>query len=485
VPERVLVLEDNRDLAENIGELLADEGYETVLCEHSEQLEQRLGGHGFDLALVDIGLRGNESGLELVPKLRQYSPLGEIVLMTGNATLHTAMQAIRSGVHAYLPKPFAPEELLALGRRALAQVALKRERQALSDRLAVSEALYRGVVETVETCILGVDDEGVITFANRFAQERLGGPLERRTLASLQLADAMERVRQGQTVRDLEVRHQGRTLRWTLNALHATNSRLARLAPMALEVSATLLAVGIDITDRLELERRSANAQAMAAIGTLTTGLAHEIRNPLNAAKLQLELLQRRAKKGTDAELAARLVEPADLVRGELERLSKMLDEFLSLARPGALTKVTFPAAQLLESVLTMEGPVAQRAGILLRSAVVPAELCLAGEPDKLKQVLLNLIRNAIDSMSERGHGSIEVRAEQRVGDVLISVLDDGPGLAREMVGNVFEAFTTTKPGGTGLGLSIVQKIVHQHGGNVELVNRPEGGTNARFSLPR
>jgi signal transduction histidine kinase len=499
--ERVLVVEDNRALAENITEILTEEGYEVLACQGPDQLDPALSGRGFDLALVDIGLHGDVSGFELVPKLRRAGPLSEIVLMTGNASLHTAMEAIRSGVHAYLPKPFDSEALLTIVRRALAQVALKKERQALAERLALSESLYRGVVETVETCIVGIDAAGVITFANRFATQRIGpsaGMLTGCALHDLSdergaraIAQALRRSRAGQPVRDLDVLHNTatgpRTVRWSFTPLHATEARLARRALEGqLELpSATLLGLGQDITDRLELERRSAASHAMAAIGALTTNLAHEIRNPLNAAKLQLEIIRRRAKRSADAELAALLSEPAELVRAELDRVTTMLDEFLSLARPSMPVKARHAVAGLFDAVLVVEAAEANRVGVRLRSELADPGLSVSCDPDKLKQVLLNLVRNSIDALSEQGHGEVVLRGERIADEVVLSVLDDGPGVKSEMMGSAaFEAFATTKAAGTGLGLSIVQNVVAQHGGRVELDNRSEGGAEARVWLP-
>ncbi|HEY6879053.1 MAG TPA: response regulator [Polyangiales bacterium] len=493
--ERILIVEDDLALAETIADLLEDEGYTTTRCDRTGDIERALDGRGFDLALIDLSV-GTDSGLALVPRLRRLSALGEIVVMTGNASLHSAMEALHSGVHAYLPKPFSPEELIGITRRALAQVALKRERQALSDRLALSESLYRSVVESVEACILGVDGTGIISFANRFALRCLsdGSGILGRSLLALtneagqrELGAALDKAQRGQSVRDRDALHPqtngSRTVRWSFTALHATDARSARLAreaELALP-TATVLAVGQDITDRVALEQRTAANQALAAIGSLTTGLAHEIRNPLNAAKLQLELMERRAKRGATPELAARLVEPANLVRMEIERLTTMLDEFLSLARPRPPVRTTALVQELLESVIVQESAAAHSAGLVLRCEPVAPALTAQLDVEKVRAALGHLVRNSIDALRPRGQGEIVLSARAAEGDELeLMVSDDGPGLSPEMLGRAaFEAFVTTKPAGTGLGLAIVQSVVAQHGAQVELANRPEGGALA------
>ena len=496
--ERVLVIEDNSALAENIAELLGDEGFEVSLCSGAERELREALTRGFDLAIVDIGLAGGESGLDLAPRLKRQSAHGEIVLMTGNATLHSALAAIRSGVYAYLLKPFEPDELVVLSRRALAQVALKRERHALQQRLASSEALYRGVVETVEASILGLDADGRIHFANRFASECLGASaaeLSGRDMASLcdarsgrELKRAIARASRQETVRDVETRHEvfgrTRTVRWTLTPLYAESLDAAQRASGegANVPTPTLLAAGLDITERLELEQRSAEAQAIGAMGTLATSLAHEIRNPLNAAKLQLELLLRRAKRARDLELLQQLEEPAKLVRTEIERLSNLLEDFLNLARPRQPVRKPVEVAELFSSVVTLEEPVARSAGIALTASVAEQGLSVRADADKLKQVLINLVRNSIDALQERGSGAVALSAERRAeGGVSIRVSDDGGGIPPELLDSAFKPFVTSKPAGTGLGLAIVRKIVAQHGGEVELLAREGGGTIVQF----
>jgi signal transduction histidine kinase len=494
--DRVLIVEDNAALAENMAEILVDEGVEVRVAhgEHAALVEAER--HGFDLAIVDLRLSGGESGLDLVPRLRSFSAHGEFLLITGNATLDTAIQAIRRGVYAYLTKPFEPEQLVTLVKRALAQVALKLEKQGLQQRLEASEALYRGVVEGVEACILGLDGAGVVRFANRFALERLhesGRDVVSHAFVSLFAAAdartmerAVQRATAGVAVRDLESRvttsGRTRTIRWTLTPL----DRHGREAPLRGEPEALpgVLAAGIDITDRLDLERKTAEAEAMAAMGALTTGLAHEIRNPLNAAKLQLELLMRRARRTTSEATQAQLLEPAELVKAEIDRLSGLLDEFLDLARPRPLGRSACLVRELFASVLKLEEPVAQHARTELSARVEPPDLTIHGDPNKLKQVLINLVGNAVDAVREGGQGKVELVAEHTGHGVTIAVLDDGPGVPAQLLESAFKPFVTSKPAGTGLGLAIVHKIVTQHGGSAELLQRPGGGTIARFHLP-
>ena len=245
-----------------------------------------------------------------------------------------------------------------------------------------------------------------------------------------------------------------------------------------------LLLVGGDVTERQELEKRAADAEAMASLATLTAGLAHEIRNPLNAALLQLELLGRIGSRVADEGQRARIGECARLVQSEIQRLSRLLEEFLGLARPRTLERYPVDIAALCEYVISMQSPVAEAAGVTLRAEVAPGLPRVLGDQPKLTQVLVNLVVNAIDAM--RGvspGGEIVIGATLVDGQVRIQISDQGTGVDERIASQIFRPFVSTKEMGTGLGLSIAKKIIDQHGGKVELGPRPGGGTVASVTL--
>jgi signal transduction histidine kinase len=221
----------------------------------------------------------------------------------------------------------------------------------------------------------------------------------------------------------------------------------------------------------------------MAAMGTLATALAHEIRNPLNAAKLQLELFTRRAKKLSDDEARELLGGPAELVRDEINRLGSLLDEFLELARPRQVDRKPIALAELFAEVERLEEPVLKRNRVTLATRVSPADLSVRGDRDKLKQVMLNLIVNAVEALQETPDPHIELSAERSASGVRMCVRDNGPGVPSDLLGSAFTPFVTSKPSGTGLGLAIVQKIARQHGGVAEIVAQTEGAL-VRVEIP-
>ncbi len=486
-PARLLLVEDHRPLAEQVAELLT-EGLPDVTvrcCGTAEEALAAAADEGFDVAIVDVRLPGAD-GMGLVPALKERAPHGEVLLVTGHASIESAMAAVRHGAFAYVLKPFDPEELLGLVERALQQVRLRAEREALQRALSASEALHRAVVDTVEALILGLEEEGGICLANRFALEVLGQPLQRlrgRPLWELGLEredrDSLRHLLEGAAAgagRERTARIDSprgpRVVRWTV----------APLRPPT-EGQVAWVAVGLDVTERLEMERRSAANEALATLGRLTAGLAHEIRNPLNAAMLQLELLGRSAARLPEASgIASR----AAIVREEVQRLSRLLQDFLSLARPSELRTEPVSLQAVIREVEQLERPLAEQGGVRLRSELPEEELRVRGDPARLKQVLVNLVGNALEALSERGEGRIVVRARRApdADEVLLEVEDDGPGIAPQVAERLFEPFVTTKEGGTGLGLALVRQVVERHGGQVTLRPRPQGGTIATVRLP-
>lgn len=481
IQPHVVVIDDNVDLTDDIRELFEETGARVSVFGSAELAEPAIRDDPHDLALVDVRLP-TRSGLALLPRLRDASPDGEIIVMTGAATVHSAMEAVRHGVHAYLKKPFDPADLLKLADRALSQVFLRRERTSLSRELARSEALHRAVIDTVDSLIIGVDEHHAVRLWNQSAASITGysaAEARGKHVCDLLIGDG-SRGRLEAIARAAEEGSEANArvpIRTRDGAERVVEWQAQPLAPDAAGSPLVLLA-GTDLTERLELERRAAAAEAMAAMGRLTSALAHEIRNPLNAATLQLELLRRGAAKAGD-EAATRRVE---IVAAEIKRLSSLLDDFLGLARPKHLAIDGVDLARVAAQVYELHEPAAREAGLRCELRVHGDVPEIRGDEGRLKQALVNLLVNAIEATT--GHGSsVELEVEAANGAVLLSVTDDGPGVPQ---GHRFlEPFETTKEGGTGLGLPIVKRIAEMHGGTLELEPRAAGrGTRARIRLP-
>lgn len=236
----------------------------------------------------------------------------------------------------------------------------------------------------------------------------------------------------------------------------------------------------LDSEERRVAQERRTLADRLIAMQTMSAGFAHEVRNPLNAAQLQLELLERRLRReGHDG----RFLEPTELAQKEMERLTTLLNDFLAFARPPELQVGDHDVTVVVRQAVDPERPLAQRRGAELEVEIVEAAPLIAEvDAPKLQQVVTNLVRNAIEAVSAGGHVWVTVVPGDN--EFVIRVADDGPGIPEEVRPRIYEPFFSTKESGTGLGMSIVHSLVALHGGTIELDSGPRG-TRFDVAIPR
>jgi signal transduction histidine kinase len=363
---RILVVDDNGALVDNLCEILEGAGYQ-VRGAGSCRAALALAREGFDVALVDLRLPDGD-GTALAPQLKGLAPDGEVVLLTGFATLESAVAAVRAGACAYLVKPCATQELLVTVEQAMRQVRLHGEKR--------------------------------------------------------------------------------------------------------------------------ELARRAQQAEKLAAVGTMTAGVSHEIRNPLNAASLQLSVLERRVSKLPPAAQPG-LLEPLTLVKDEIRRLAPILEDFRQCARPREFEARPVELTPVLARVLDLLSVEAERRGVSLERDLETTPP-VAGDEERLRQVIVNLGLNALEAARSRGRVRVSVRLDppdpERPDEppfVAVLVDDDGAGVPEGSRDRIFEPFFTTKAKGSGLGLSIVHAIVTQHGGTIAVEESELGGARFVLRLPQ
>jgi len=227
-----------------------------------------------------------------------------------------------------------------------------------------------------------------------------------------------------------------------------------------------------ELHDSLEQLRR---ADRLSALGELSAGLAHEIRNPLGALDGAVQILSRtRLPEQERQEFAA-------MAEKEVSRLNSILTNFLEFARPHAPDRVVVEPGMLLESVSLLASETAKMAGAILQIEADRVPLVHV-DSEQIKQVLLNLVLNAVQAMPCGGR--IVLRSRQEKGFVLLDVTDEGVGIPEENLERIFDPFFTTRTGGTGLGLSIAYQIVNGHGGHLSAVNNPASGATFTVFLP-
>ena len=230
-----------------------------------------------------------------------------------------------------------------------------------------------------------------------------------------------------------------------------------------------------------QLERQVTDSQHMAYVGRLTSGLAHEIRNPLSTLNLNLQLLAEDLNR-PETETERRTARKLEVLQHETGRLEEILDSFLRFAGRMELQKKRLDAAEMIRDLLDFYEPQATQKRITVRETIPDGLPAIDADPDLLKQAMLNIILNAQAAMSDGGELMVVARAES--GGLNISITDTGSGISEERLGRIFEAYYSSRPGGTGLGLPTVKRIVAEHGGTIDVASEVGRGTQFVIWLP-
>jgi signal transduction histidine kinase len=244
---------------------------------------------------------------------------------------------------------------------------------------------------------------------------------------------------------------------------------LAQQAAVAVE-NASLYQQAREAGERLRASEK------LAALGRLSAGLAHELRNPLNTLNVLTYAMAEQASA------AGYSTADLDVIQSEVRRLSLLVDQFLAFARPRAPAFRRQRIQEIVEETLLLIGPEARKRHVVVERAWngdVPATWV---DGDQIKQVLLNLTLNALQAMT--GGGTLTVRVNAASGGVVTEIRDTGPGIPPEIRERLFEPFFTTRDGGTGLGLPIALRIVEAHSGDLRIESEPGAGTTVAVWLP-
>jgi len=257
---------------------------------------------------------------------------------------------------------------------------------------------------------------------------------------------------------------------------------VAAIGAMTLALlSAAYLAVWFLYRRGRRLEEQAAEAERMAYIGTLASGLAHEIRNPLNSLRLNIQMLEedldRPSAGNTDRKILA-------ITRSEIGRLERLATDCVSYARPRPLETEAVRAIDLLRSARdVLAGEISAR-GVSVSTRDATGGAAVDVDRAQLKQLLINLLQNALAAVDESdGRGEVEMVARRSGEKVVLEVRDDGPGIGRAEQAQIFDLFYSTRKGGTGLGLAIVERIAQAHAADLAVASTPGEGTTVSLTL--
>ena len=254
--------------------------------------------------------------------------------------------------------------------------------------------------------------------------------------------------------------------------VQASTSRMRAVGGTVLGAVVTLE----DVSDIKALTDLLIRADRLAAMGELTAGVAHEVRNPLGIIRASVQLLE-------DAQCDPfRIGEAAEVIKQEIDRLDKVIKALLDFGRPSKPTLVRADLNELLQDVVLFTTRFARQQDVRIEQMLAEDLPLVYGDPDQLKQVFLNLVTNAVQAMEVDG-GTITLSTRVNGEYVEVTVADDGPGISTADLPKVFDPFFTKRAEGTGLGLTIVHRIIDEHEGRIEVQSSPDG-TAFSVTLP-
>jgi PAS domain S-box-containing protein len=509
----LLIVEDDGILAANLEALVAELGYGVLgPVSTGEAALALLEEQPADLVLMDIELAGVLNGIETAAIITGRSDV-PIVFLTGFSQDPLLEQAKRASPYGYLIKPVPERELAATVTMSLHRHALDRQLRASRAALAQSEARYRRLVEDAPLGIFRTTLDGKSLLANTEMAAMLGCADPHETLHHFKDLGRQLYMDPGEREKFLGLLHdhglvrnfeyQGRKKNgepvWiSMNArlTHTSNTPgeegpvidgFAQDITWRKEVEAQLKAVNEALERKVEQrtlelqekQKQLLHAEKLSAIGRLAASVAHEFNNPLQGILLILNGLHKRAVMDEeDRQLLQAAI-------NEGVRIKNLIASLRDFNRPSSGTKSLMSLAEAIDSVLLLNTYDCKLKGIRLtveHGEHLPQILAVA---DQFKQVLLNLLSNAMDACPPQG-GEITLTTRQEGDSIVLAIKDNGMGIKSEDMDHIFEPFFTTKPEvkGTGLGLSVVHGIVKDHQGTIDITSQPGQGTLCLLRLP-
>lgn len=507
-PAKILIVDDEPRIRDSLKLLLDEQGYDVYTVSSGQEAKDILSVYQFDLALLDMVIP-DMNGHQLMEHIYETSPGTVVVIITGHASLDSAIGALRRGAYDYLRKPFEFEELLKTVQNALDQKKLKNEKEIINGMLTLSEERYRYLVQNSPDIIYTLDENGNFTFASQAVKRLLGYDAdqligkhysaiihdedlerakwvfnERRTgdRAATGVQLRLKAAEGHEAFRACEVRH----LTIELKATGMYDKAVLEAGKVYLGTHGVVR----DISHRKRLEVQLQQAQKMEAVGTLAGGIAHDFNNLLMGIQgyTSLMLLKIDSKHPHYEKLKS--------IEQYIESGAELTKQLLGFARGGKYDVKAVDLNELVQKTATMFGRTKKE--VVVSTKFEEDLWSVEVDQGQIEQVLLNFFVNAWQAMP--GGGDLKLETKNVVLDVSavspyelppgsyveVRVSDSGLGMDENTRRRIFEPFFTTKEmgRGTGLGLASAYGIIKNHNGIIDVESKVGEGTTFTIYLP-
>jgi two-component system nitrogen regulation sensor histidine kinase GlnL len=364
---------------------------------------------------------------------------------------------------------------------------LRQECQRLRVTLTSMQAYYDDLVDSLQDAVIVIDPDGRVRSVNQAAQELAGLSAPSLTARRFDQAFAQYRALEELVRKTLHTDRTHTAFDVRLTRQDGSQVVVSAVASLISDRRGDARGVVLALRDQTrirELEERLLRSDRLAALGTVAAGVAHEIRNPLAGLRGAAQLLE------GDPDFPPAFKEYTSVIIKEVDRLAAIVETLLSFASPRAPVLRACNLHEILDSVLFLEEVPLRESGVSVHRHYDPQLPETLADPAELRQLFLNLIRNAVEAMPGGGDVMLRTRyerASQQCGGLSVAVaevVDQGGGFDPAIERHLFTPFFTTKKDGTGLGLAICLRIVEDHGGALEATSQPGKGSTFRVFLP-
>ncbi|MDJ0720709.1 MAG: response regulator [Desulfobacterales bacterium] len=501
--ETILIIDDDPDILDLLDSILAADDYGICRAANGEEALACFGSQSVDLVITDLNMPGM-GGLEVLSAVKRQDADMEVIVLTGNATVENAVQALReNGAFDYLTKPLDNiEDLLISVARAIERRNLTlqnrslikglknevEERKRIEQQLLRSKTNLQSVFDGIPEPLIMLDRNMTVKVLNKAAKEYSRVARFQDVLGQACYTVFADREAPCDNCRLEEAILGNAPVTFERQGLKDSR-RIEELVIYPMQYNGAgernvILRIR-DITEQREIERQLIRADRLSSLGQLSGGIAHEIRNPLASINLFTDIL-------CDPQKYTRTPEEADLfeeIQENISRIDEIIKRVLDFAKPAATSSDAVDLNHLIQESVKFWTPQLRKCNIRLDLNLQDRLPSVQGDVIGLQQVIHNLVLNAIEALGEGGEiriGTSRHRDSAGQGDttVVMKISDTGPGIQSDHQEDIFNPFFTTKATGTGLGLSISHQIVKRQSGTFSFENNPHAGATFTIELP-
>ena len=487
----ILIVDDDPMICDFLADLLYDQGYDIEIRQNSRDALDIITDKRFNLVLLDIGLP-DSNGFETMAHIRQTCPHTLVIMMTGGASIESAVEALKKGAYTYLTKPFQAGSLRRTIKNALDYQSLEVARKHSEEALQESEERFRTLVENLPVGICIVQDNKII-YQNPELQKlypRLSEKSLNKLIGHVHPDDVEKVINSYQgllagrsTSVEADFRfypiaksHRDTDLRWVQ----------CRASLFHYRGQGALLVNIVDITRAKEMEHILRVKSKMVSLGRVAAGIAHEIRNPLTGINSYLytveDLLDSDTIDPDSMQMIKKIVGQIQLASNKIESVIKRVLDF---SRPGAPAMGLINVNQSLEAAIKLSAVSLRKKGIKIDKLLDSDLPECYGDAHLIEQVILNLVDNAVKAMDNNdAQKKIAIKSYSKNNKIYVQISDNGPGIPQVIRDKIFDPFFTTETDGSGIGLAISQRIVNDHNGSISVNGNPWGGADFTIELP-